>query len=115
MQIRELPYADPGVPDVRSGTRFLLWLGAFALGNFARFHAQDGGGYAFAAEQVRALDSMNPQLAATVAGAFSLWKRFAEPRRTLMRQSLEQIARVPTLSPDVGEIVSRTLADEHYQ
>ena len=27
MQIRELPYADPGVPDVRSGTRFLLWLG----------------------------------------------------------------------------------------
>ncbi|MFF3316253.1 ABC transporter transmembrane domain-containing protein [Streptomyces sp. NPDC003035] len=27
MQIRDLPYADPGVPDVRSGTRFLLWLG----------------------------------------------------------------------------------------
>ncbi|MFJ3767581.1 ABC transporter transmembrane domain-containing protein [Streptomyces sp. NPDC090082] len=27
MQIRDLPYADPGVPDVRSGPRFLLWLG----------------------------------------------------------------------------------------
>ncbi|WP_435971334.1 ABC transporter transmembrane domain-containing protein [Streptomyces sp. Qhu_M48] len=27
MQIRDLPYADPGVPDVRSGTRFLVWLG----------------------------------------------------------------------------------------
>ncbi|MFE9133262.1 ABC transporter ATP-binding protein [Streptomyces sp. NPDC007355] len=27
MQIRDLPYADPGVPDVRSGTRFLIWLG----------------------------------------------------------------------------------------
>ncbi|WP_435059161.1 ABC transporter transmembrane domain-containing protein [Streptomyces sp. bgisy060] len=27
MQIRDLPHADPGVPDVRSGTRFLLWLG----------------------------------------------------------------------------------------
>ncbi|MER7951749.1 ABC transporter ATP-binding protein [Streptomyces sp. NPDC096079] len=27
MQIRDLPYADPGIPDVRSGTRFLLWLG----------------------------------------------------------------------------------------
>lgn len=32
MQIRELPYADPGVPDVRSGPRFLLWLGRNQLG-----------------------------------------------------------------------------------
>ena len=27
MQIRDLPYPDPGVPDVRSGFRLLLWLG----------------------------------------------------------------------------------------
>ena len=27
MQIRDLPYADPGDPDVRSGPRFLYWLG----------------------------------------------------------------------------------------
>lgn len=27
MQIRDLPYPDPGVPDVRSGLRFLVWLG----------------------------------------------------------------------------------------
>ncbi|WP_406501845.1 ABC transporter ATP-binding protein/permease [Streptomyces sp. NBC_01590] len=27
MQIRDLPYPDPGDPDVRSGPRFLLWLG----------------------------------------------------------------------------------------
>jgi ABC-type multidrug transport system fused ATPase/permease subunit len=26
MQIRDLPYADPGVPDARSGPRFLWWL-----------------------------------------------------------------------------------------
>ncbi|MEU6881054.1 ABC transporter ATP-binding protein [Streptomyces sp. NPDC046712] len=32
MQIRDLPYADPGVPDVRSGTRFLVWLGRNQLG-----------------------------------------------------------------------------------
>ncbi|MEN8654179.1 ABC transporter ATP-binding protein [Streptomyces sp. 21So2-11] len=32
MQIRELPYSDPGVPDVRSGPRFLLWLGRNQLG-----------------------------------------------------------------------------------
>ncbi|AXE76562.1 ABC transporter transmembrane domain-containing protein [Streptomyces atratus] len=27
MQIRDLPYPDPGDPDVRSGPRFLFWLG----------------------------------------------------------------------------------------
>ncbi|MBB5118858.1 ABC transporter permease [Streptomyces eurocidicus] len=27
MQIRDLPYTDPGRPDVRSGPRLLLWLG----------------------------------------------------------------------------------------
>ncbi|MGA5068595.1 ABC transporter transmembrane domain-containing protein [Streptomyces exfoliatus] len=32
MQIRDLPHADPGVPDVRSGTRFLVWLGRQQLG-----------------------------------------------------------------------------------
>ncbi|MGA4862826.1 ABC transporter transmembrane domain-containing protein [Streptomyces lavendulocolor] len=32
MQIHHLPYADPGEPDVRSGTRFLLWLGRNQLG-----------------------------------------------------------------------------------
>ncbi|MFH8610932.1 ABC transporter transmembrane domain-containing protein [Streptomyces sp. NPDC018029] len=32
MQIRDLPFPDPGVPDVRSGPRFLLWLGRNQLG-----------------------------------------------------------------------------------
>ncbi|HCA86284.1 MAG TPA: ABC transporter permease [Streptomyces sp.] len=32
MHIRDLPYPDPGVPDVRSGGTFLLWLGRRQLG-----------------------------------------------------------------------------------
>ncbi|MGW8353513.1 ABC transporter transmembrane domain-containing protein [Streptomyces wedmorensis] len=32
MQIQDLPYADPGVPDIRSGPRFLFWLGRSQLG-----------------------------------------------------------------------------------
>ncbi|MFI0980444.1 ABC transporter transmembrane domain-containing protein [Streptomyces sp. NPDC021093] len=32
MHIRDLPYSDPGEPDVRSGGRFLLWLGLGQLG-----------------------------------------------------------------------------------
>ncbi|MES4902083.1 MULTISPECIES: ABC transporter ATP-binding protein [unclassified Streptomyces] len=32
MHIRDLPYPDPGLPDVRSGPRFLWWLGRNQLG-----------------------------------------------------------------------------------
>ncbi|MEU6058984.1 ABC transporter ATP-binding protein [Streptomyces sp. NPDC047097] len=36
MRIHHLPYQDPGVPDVRSGTRFLVWLGRTQLGGQLR-------------------------------------------------------------------------------
>ncbi|WP_051853342.1 ABC transporter transmembrane domain-containing protein [Streptomyces aureocirculatus] len=36
MHIRDLPYADPGEPDTRSGPRFLLWLGRNQLGGQLR-------------------------------------------------------------------------------
>ncbi|MFG3023523.1 ABC transporter transmembrane domain-containing protein [Streptomyces sp. NPDC048254] len=32
MHIQDLPYSDPGVPDARSGPRFLWWLGRNQLG-----------------------------------------------------------------------------------
>ncbi|MFD7625972.1 ABC transporter transmembrane domain-containing protein [Streptomyces sp. NPDC059851] len=36
MQISDLPHPDPGVPDARSGPRFLLWLGRTQLGGQAK-------------------------------------------------------------------------------
>lgn len=36
MQISDLPYPDPGVPDARSGPRFLVWLGRNQLGGQAK-------------------------------------------------------------------------------
>ncbi len=97
--------------NARNPNRVRSLVGTFALGNFARFNASDGAGYAFTADQVCSLDATNPQLASTLAGAFSLWKRFAEPRRGEMQRCLQRIARAPDLSPDVSEIVSRTLAN----
>ena len=97
--------------NARNPNRVRSLVGAFALRNFARFHAADGAGYAFAADQVLALDATNPQLAATVAGAFALWKRFPEPRRGRMQAALQRIAAAPGLSPDVTELVTRALAD----
>jgi aminopeptidase N len=86
-------------------------VGAFAMRNLPRFHAASGNGYAFVTDQVLAIDAINPQLAARVAGTFELWKRFAEPRRGLMQASLQRLAAAPGLSPDVSEIVTRSLAD----
>ena len=74
----------------------------------SRFHARDGSGYAFAADQILSLDKINPQLASTIAGAFNLWKRFSPPRRALMEAALKRVARTG-LSPDVTEVVGRTL------
>jgi aminopeptidase N len=97
--------------NARNPNRVRALVGAFALANFARFHASDGSGYAFTAQQVRALDATNPQLAATIAGAFNLWKRFPPARRALMEAALKRIAETPGLSTDVGEVVTRTLRD----
>ncbi|MCX5197317.1 ABC transporter ATP-binding protein/permease [Streptomyces sp. NBC_00249] len=36
MQISDLPYPDPGVPDARSGPRLLVWLGRNQLGGQAK-------------------------------------------------------------------------------
>jgi aminopeptidase N len=97
--------------NARNPNRVRSLVGAYTLRNFARFHDRDGRGYAFAADEVLALDPINPQLAAAIAGAFNLWKRFPEPRRGLMQAALQRIATVPGLSPDVTEVVTRTLAD----
>jgi aminopeptidase N len=97
--------------NARNPNRVRSLVGTFALRNFARFNASDGAGYAFTADQVRSLDATNPQLASSIAAAFNLWKRFAEPRRGMMQRCLQRIARAPNLSPDVREIVTRTLAN----
>ncbi len=102
--------SHPGY-NARNPNRVRALVGAFALANFARFHAADGSGYAFVADQVLALDAMNPQLAARVAGAFELWKRLPEPRRGRVAVELKRVAAAPELSPDVTEIVTRSLAD----
>ena len=97
--------------NARNPNRVRALVGAFALGNFVRFHARDGSGYAFAADQILSLDRINPQLASTIAGAFNLWKRFLPPRRALMEAALKRIARAGRLSPDVTEVVGRTLEE----
>ena len=78
--------------------------------NHVRFHAADGGGYAFLADQIIALNALNPQIAARMARAFDRWRRFDEKRQAHARQQLERIRDTDKLSKDVAEIVSKALA-----
>ena len=86
-------------------------IGRFCAGNIAHFHAADGSGYAFLAEQVLALDSMNPQIAARLVQSMSRWRRYDEKRQELMKNQLNRILAKNDLSKDVYEIASRSLND----
>ncbi len=82
---------------------------SFCIGNPAAFHAPDGTGHAFWAKQVLALDMLNPQVAARLARALELWRRYTPALRTSMHAALEQVA-TQAKSRDVREIVEKALA-----
>ena len=86
-------------------------IGRFCHGNSIRFHAEDGSGYRFLADQVITLDTINPQIAARLASAMSRWRRYDAVRQNLMQSQLERILKTESLSKDVYEIVSRSLHD----
>lgn len=96
--------------SIRNPNKVRALIGAFAGGNPAGFHREDGAGYAFLVEQILRLDALNPQVAARLLGPFRRWRRYAEPQGTLMREALEKIVAHPGLSRDAFEIVSKSLA-----
>ena len=85
-------------------------IGGFARNNPVNFHATDGSGYRFVAEQVLALDALNPQVASRMAGAFQQWRRFEAHRRGLMQATLQELAAHSALSSELREVVERSLA-----
>ncbi|MFT4563337.1 MAG: aminopeptidase N [Gammaproteobacteria bacterium] len=96
--------------DLTNPNRVRAVIGVFCHANHLHFNAADGSGYRFAAEQVMALDPINPQIAARLARAFDRWKKFDVKRQAHARSALEQIKNLPALSKDTFEVVSNTLA-----
>lgn len=94
---------------LRNPNRARSLIFSFCSGNPSQFHAADGSGYAFWAEQVIALDALNPQVAARLARSLELWRRYTPALRERMRAALEQVA-AQASSRDVREIVEKALA-----
>ena len=83
-------------------------LGAFGV-NQRVFHAPDGSGYRFLADQLIALDRLNPQTAAKLMPPLGRWRRFDAARAGMMRAELERIVATPGLSKDLFEQASKSL------
>jgi aminopeptidase N len=83
---------------------------SFCSANPAAFHRQDAAGYVFWADQVLALDALNPQVAARLARALDRWKKLSQPYQDAAKHAIERVAAKADLSKDVREVVSRALA-----
>ncbi len=94
---------------IKNPNKVRALLSAFSV-NAVRFHDPGGAGYEFLADQILTLDPLNPQIAARLVSAFTMWKRYEENRKALMKRQLERILNHPKLSKDVHEIVSKSLA-----
>jgi aminopeptidase N len=83
---------------------------SFCNGNPAQFHAADGSGYAFWAEQVITLNRLNPQVAARLVRTLDHWKKYQPALKKQMRAALQKVANSKGLSKDVHELVNKALA-----
>ncbi|CUS45222.1 MAG: aminopeptidase N [Pseudomonadota bacterium] len=83
-------------------------VGAFSV-NQRAFNAVSGEGYRFVADQLIALDKLNPQTAAKLIPPLGRWRRFDEARGSLMRAELQRIVATPGLSKDMFEQATRSL------
>ncbi len=84
-------------------------IGAFCNSNHVRFHDKTGAGYTFLADNILALNTINPQIAARLVAPLINWHHYDQQRQELMRGQLQRIAGAQNLSRDVSEIVDKGL------
>ena len=102
----EHPAYDPGNPN-----KIRAVIGSFANSNALTFHRRDGAGYRLLGETIEALNERNPQIASRLLTPLTRAKHYPAGR-ALMRAELERLAALPSLSRDVFEVVSKSLAEK---
>ena len=95
--------------DLKIPNRVRSLIGAFSQGNPLHFHAANGQGYQFLADQIIALNAINPQVASRMLTALTHWRRFDVNRQVLMKAQLERIMMTDAISRDVYEVASKSL------
>lgn len=83
--------------------------GAFSMNNPVGFHRADGSGYMLLKDAVISLNTLNPQIASRLLTPLREWRRYTPDRQAKMKAVLEDVLKQEKLSPDVFEIVSKSL------
>ncbi len=94
--------------DLRNPNKVRALVGVFSAQNPVNFHRLDGAGYRFLADVVLELNAINPQIAARLLTPLTKWRNYTG-RAELMTSELQRLADAPTLSPDVFEVVTKSL------
>ena len=85
-------------------------VGTFSQANQLRFHDGSGAGYVLLADEVIALDPINPTTAARLVQPLGSWRRHDETRQVLMRRELKRVLTTSDLSKNTYEMVTKSLA-----
>jgi aminopeptidase N len=96
--------------DAKNPNKLRSLIGVFAGTNPTQFHAEDGSGYAYLGDWIIRLNEQNPQVASRLLTPLTRWKRYPEAKQIPMREQLQRLLAEPKLSPDVYEVVSKSLA-----
>ena len=94
--------------DLRNPNKVRSLLATFAGQNPVNFHRPDGAGYRLLADVVGELNDINPQIASRLLTPLTKW-RYYSGRQALMKAELEKLGGRPALSPDVYEVVTKSL------
>ena len=94
--------------DIKNPNKVDSLIGAFGNSSI-HFHAKNGEGYQFLADIVLQLNALNPQIAARMIKPLTDWKRYDKTRQNLMREQLQLLSNNKKLSPDVFELVTKSL------
>jgi aminopeptidase N len=80
----------------------------FCAANVTQFHADDGAGYEFIADELITLDKRNPQIAARMALSLTRMSAYDGLRQARMKTALEKVYENAT-SRDLSEVVGKAL------
>lgn len=84
-------------------------IGAFCAANITQFHAEEGSGYQFLADNVVTLDALNPQVASRMVSLFNDYKQYKPSTQVAMLSALQGIHEQENLSANVFEIVEKAI------
>ncbi|HEX2561566.1 aminopeptidase N C-terminal domain-containing protein, partial [Phenylobacterium sp.] len=97
--------------DAKNPNRLRALVSTFASMNPSRFHDPSGAGYRFLADQILAVDAINPSVAARLVEPLGGWRRYRPEYGELMKAELQRIVGTEGLSKNVYELASKALAD----